>query len=171
MARRQRRLRGRARRPGRFRRGEPGGAARRALALQWPIVTLGGVRRFYSRGGTRIPEWADRIALLVAIAATIAAWVTPLDIVTYAQVYALAAVALALYAAIAVARLEDFATSSTLRTLRLALIAGAIAQLAWLAVDVAYLGPLLPSPTPPSGRCWRPRCWPADDAALAGDEP
>ena len=115
-----------------------------ALALQWPIVTLGGVRRFYSRGGTRIPEWADRIALLVAITATIAAWVTPLDIVTYAQVYALAAVALALYAAIAVARLEDFATSSTLRTLRLALVAGAIAQLAWLAVDVAYLGPLLP---------------------------
>src|SRR5947209_4212703 len=34
------------------------------LALQWPIVMLGGIRRFYSRGGTRISEWSDRIALL-----------------------------------------------------------------------------------------------------------
>ena len=30
------------------------------LALQWPIVMLGGMRRFYARGGTRISEWSDR---------------------------------------------------------------------------------------------------------------
>ena len=55
----------------------------------------------------------------------------------------MAALCLTLYAAGALARLEDFATSSTLRTLRLALVAGAIVQLAWLALDIAYLNPLI----------------------------
>lgn len=113
------------------------------LALQWPIVMLGGIRRFYSRGGTRISEWADRIALALAILVTVGAWVAPIELATYAQVYAIAAVGLTLYVATTVAGLEDFATSSTLRTLRLGLVAGAIVQLAWLALDVAYLGPLI----------------------------
>ena len=113
------------------------------LALQWPIVMLGGIRRFYSRGGTRISEWADRIALALAILVTVGAWVAPIELATYAQVYAIAALGLTLYVATTVAGLEDFATSSTLRTLRLGLVAGAIAQLAWLALDVAYLGPLI----------------------------
>ncbi len=113
------------------------------LALQWPIVMLGGIRRFYSRGGTRISEWADRIALTLAILVTVGAWVAPIELATYAQVYAIAAVGLTLYVATTVAGLEDFATSSTLRTLRLGLVAGAIVQLAWLALDVAYLGPLI----------------------------
>ncbi len=113
------------------------------LALQWPIVMLGGVRRFYSRGGTRISEWSDRIALAVAAIATAAAWFEPNEFVTYAQVQAMATLFLTLYAAAAVARLEDFATSSTLRTLRLAMVAAAIAQVAWLAVVLAYLNPLI----------------------------
>ncbi|HEV7575432.1 MAG TPA: GGDEF domain-containing protein [Caldimonas sp.] len=113
------------------------------LALQWPIVMFGGIRRFYSRGGTRISEWADRIALALAVVATVGVWIAPVEFVSYAQVHALAALALTLYVAAAVARLEDFATSSTLRTLRLGLVAGAIVQLAWLAVDVAYLGPFI----------------------------
>ena len=113
------------------------------LALQWPVVMLGGVRRFYSRGGTRISEWADRSALAVAVLATVAAWVEPVALASYAQVQAMAALFLTLYVSGALARLEDFATSSTLRTLRLALVAGAIVQLAWLALDLAYLGPLI----------------------------
>ncbi|MEO5843619.1 MAG: GGDEF domain-containing protein [Caldimonas sp.] len=114
-----------------------------ALALQWPMVMLGGVRRFYSRGGTRISEWADRTAVAVGVALTVAAWVEPIDLVSYAQVQSMAALFLTLYAAGAVARLEDFATSSTLRTLRLGLVAAAIVQLAWLAVVFAYLYPLI----------------------------
>jgi diguanylate cyclase len=113
------------------------------LALQWPVVMLGGVRRFYSRGGTRISEWADRSALAAAVLATVAAWVEPVALASYAQVQAMAALFLTLYVSGALARLEDFATSSTLRTLRLALVAGAIVQLAWLALDLAYLGPLI----------------------------
>jgi diguanylate cyclase len=113
------------------------------LALQWPVVMLGGVRRFYSRGGTRISEWADRSALAVAVLATVAAWVEPIALASYAQVQAMATLFLTLYVSGALARLEDFATSSTLRTLRLALVAGAIVQLAWLALDLAYLGPLI----------------------------
>lgn len=113
------------------------------LALQWPIVMLGGVRRFYSRGGTRISEWWDRIVLVVAMAVTVGAWVEPNELATYAQVQAMASLFLALYVAAAVARLEDFATSSTLRTLRLAMVAGAIVQLAWLALVLAYLNPLI----------------------------
>ena len=113
------------------------------LALQWPIVMLGGIRRFYSRGGTRISEWADRVILAVALIATVGTWAAPIELVTYAQIQAGCTLALTLYVAAAVARLEDFATSSTLRTLRLALVAGAIVQAAWLAVDLAYLGPLI----------------------------
>jgi diguanylate cyclase (GGDEF)-like protein len=113
------------------------------LALQWPIVTLGGIRRFYSRGGTRISEWADRAVLAIAVLVTVGTWAAPIDLVTHAQVHAAFAIALMLYAAAAVARLEDFASSSTLRTLRLGLVGGAIVQLAWLAVDLAYLGPLV----------------------------
>ncbi|MEO8312395.1 MAG: GGDEF domain-containing protein [Caldimonas sp.] len=113
------------------------------LAMQWPVVMLGGVRRFYSRGGTRISEWSDRIALAVAAIATAAAWFEPNEFLTWAQVQALATLFLTLYVAAAVARLEDFATSSTLRTLRLAMVAAAIAQVAWLAVVLAYLNPLI----------------------------
>ena len=60
------------------------------LALQWPIVMLGGVRRFYSRGGTRISEWSDRIVLAVAALLTVGAWVEPNEFATYAQVHAMA---------------------------------------------------------------------------------
>src|SRR5664279_5794523 len=56
------------------------------LALQWPIVMLGGIRRFYSRGGTRISEWADRVILAVALIATVGAWAAPIELVTYAPV-------------------------------------------------------------------------------------
>jgi len=113
------------------------------LALQWPILTLGGIRRFYSRGGTRVSEWSDRIALLVAVLATVGTWIEPNEIASYAQIQAMASLFLTLYVASAVARLEDFATSSTLRALRLGLVAAAIVQLAWLAVVLAHLSPLV----------------------------
>ena len=80
---------------------------------------------------------------VIAALATVGTWLAPFEFATPAQVFAAAALGLTLYVATAVARLEDFATSSTLRTLRLGLVAGAIVQLAWLALDVAYLGPLI----------------------------
>jgi diguanylate cyclase (GGDEF)-like protein len=120
----------------------PGTPIAAFFALQWPVVTLAGIRRFYSRGATRVPEWADRVALVVAALATLGTWLAPIEFATPAQVYAAASVGLTLYVAAAVSRLEDFATSSTLRTLRLGLVAGALVQATWLAVAVAFLGPV-----------------------------
>ena len=121
----------------------PGTPIAAFFALQWPVVTLAGIRRFYSRGATRVPEWADRVALVIAAVATLGTWLAPFDFATPAQVFAAASFGLTLYAATAVARLEDFATSSTLRTLRLGLVAGALVQVAWLAVAIAFLGPVI----------------------------
>src|SRR4029079_15440598 len=77
------------------------------LALQWPILTLGGIRRFYSRGGTRISEWSDRILLLGGVLVTVGGVIEPIELVSYAQIQALATLFLTLYVASAVARLED----------------------------------------------------------------
>ncbi len=112
-------------------------------ALQWPIVTLAGVRRFFSRGATRMPEWADRMALIVAALVAVGTWLAPFEFATTTQIFVVCSFALTSYAAVAVSRLEDFASTTTLRTLRVALLASAIAQAAWLAVDVAYLGSLI----------------------------
>ncbi len=112
-------------------------------ALQWPIVTLAGVRRFYSRGATQVPEWADRMALVVAALVTGGTWLAPFEFASSSQMYGVSSFALTVYAAIAVSRLEDFASSGTLRTLRLGLVASAIAQAAWLAVVSADLAPMV----------------------------
>jgi diguanylate cyclase (GGDEF)-like protein len=112
-------------------------------ALQWPITTLAGVRRFYSRGATRVPEWADRMAFIVATLVTVGTWIAPFDSADSTQMYSVCSFALTAYAAIAVSRLEDLPTSATLRTLRIGLVASAIAQAAWLAIAGAYLGPVL----------------------------
>jgi diguanylate cyclase (GGDEF)-like protein len=106
------------------------------LALQWPILTLAGVRHFYSRGATLVPPWADWLALGLAILATVGAWLAPFDFATPAQVFAAAAVVVTSYAAAAVSRLEDFATTSTLKTLLAGLVVSALAQAAWLAATM-----------------------------------
>ena len=112
-------------------------------ALQWPIVTLAGVRRFYSRGQTRVPEWADRMAFVLAALVTGGTWLAPFEFASSTEMYVVSSFALTVYAAVAIARLEDFATSATLRTLRIGLVASAIAQAAWLAVAITYLGALI----------------------------
>jgi diguanylate cyclase (GGDEF)-like protein len=124
--------------------GEIGTPIAAMLVLQWPILTLAGVRRFYARGGTRISEWHDCVAFVVAAAAAIASWIEPIELASAPKVLAVAAFVLTLYTASAIARLEDFATSSTLRTLRVALVTAALAQGAWLALIGAVLGPVVP---------------------------
>src|SRR5512142_1838043 len=74
-----------------------------ALVLQWPIVTLAGIRRFYARGGTRISEWHDRIALVLAVLAAVASWIEPIELASWAQVLAVGVFSLTLYCASAVA--------------------------------------------------------------------
>src|SRR5450432_672431 len=77
-------------------------------ALQWPIVTLAGVRRFYSRGATRVPEWADRMALVLAALVTGSTWLAPFEFASSIEMFAASSFALTVYAAVAVSRLEDF---------------------------------------------------------------
>jgi diguanylate cyclase (GGDEF)-like protein len=124
--------------------GEIGTPIAAVLALQWPILTLAGIRRFYARGGARISEWHDGVAFVVAAVAAVASWIEPIELASAPKVHAVAAFVLTLYASSAIARLEDFATSSTLRTLRVALVTAALAQGAWLALIGAVLGPVVP---------------------------
>ena len=131
----------------------PGAPIAAFFALQWPVVTLAGIRRFYSRGATRVPEWADRVALVVAALATVGTWLAPIEFATPAQVYAAASFGLTLYVAAAVSRLEDFATSSTLRTLRLGLVAGALVQAAGSRSRSPSSARSSAPPTPRSARC------------------
>src|SRR4030095_2902218 len=37
------------------------------LGLQWPIVTLVGLRRYFARGGSSVPAWADAVVLAGAL--------------------------------------------------------------------------------------------------------
>jgi diguanylate cyclase (GGDEF)-like protein len=120
--------------------GEIGTPIAATLALQWPIVMLAGIRRFYARGGARSAEWSDRAALAVAVVATVASWAEPVEFASHAKVHAVGAFALMIYAGSALARLEDFATSSTLRTLRVAMLAAALVQAAWISIVGAEFG-------------------------------
>lgn len=114
-------------------------------ALQWPVVMLGGVRRFYSRGAALAPAWADGVALAVASVAAVGTWLAPFDAISAEQIFALAMLAVTLYVAAAVSRLEDFATTATLKTLLGGLVAAATLQAAWLAFTFAAA----PFATPP----------------------
>ena len=114
-------------------------------ALQWPVVMLGGVRRFYSRGAALAPAWADGVALAVASVAAVGTWLAPFDAISAEQIFALAMLVLTLYVAAAVSRLEDFATTATLKTLLGGLVAAATLQAAWLAFTFAAA----PFATPP----------------------
>ena len=108
------------------------------LALQWPIVMLIGTRRFFARGATGIPTWVDAVAFAVATLATVGTWIAPLELAPSAYVFAVATLALTLYVAAVVWRLEDFATTATLRKLVGGLLIAAIAQAGWLAFGIVF---------------------------------
>ncbi|HEY2187712.1 MAG TPA: GGDEF domain-containing protein [Caldimonas sp.] len=121
------------------------------LALQWPIVTLAGIRRFYARGGSRVYEWSDRGAFAFMVFAVVVSFIEPMGLANHAQIHAMASFSLLLYAASAVARLEDFATSSTLQLLRAGIVVTALLQAAWLALGATDLGSALPINDPALG--------------------
>ncbi|MEO7056818.1 MAG: GGDEF domain-containing protein [Caldimonas sp.] len=104
------------------------------LALQWPIAMLVGVRQFYSRGAGSLPAWADAIVLAIAALVACGIWLAPVESVSPGQVFAIAMLVVTLYAATAVARLEDFAVTSTLKLLVAGLVASVAVQGIWLVV-------------------------------------
>lgn len=107
------------------------------LVLQWPIVTLAGMRRFYSRGASLVPAWADGAVLVVAALASVGTWLAPFELATPEQVFAVAMLVVTVYAVAAVARLEDFATTSTLKRLLAGLAVSALVQAGWLAAALS----------------------------------
>ena len=115
------------------------------LALQWPIVMLGGVRRFYSRGGTRISEWSDRSGpRRRRDRHPWAPGTSRTDSSPFAQVQAMGTLFLALYVAAAVARLGRLRDElDPCGRCAWGMVAAAIVQVAWLAVVLAYLNPLI----------------------------
>jgi len=111
------------------------------FALQWPIVTLAGVRHFFARGAAALPPWADWLVLCLAALATVGAWFAPAAFLSPAHAFAASALVLTLYVAGAVSRLEDFATTSTLKSLLVALVVAASAQAVWLSLSTTLLAP------------------------------
>ena len=106
------------------------------LALQWPISMLTGVRRFFSRGAALVPAWLDVVVVSVAGLAVVGTSMAPFEFATPAQVYAGAMLLVTLHAAVAVTRLEEFATTPALKALLAGLVAGAAAQGAWMAIAI-----------------------------------
>ncbi len=68
------------------------------LALQWPISTLAGLRRFFARGGGGVPPWADGLTLVVAAIATVGSWLAPFEFASPAQILVGASLIVTIYA-------------------------------------------------------------------------
>jgi diguanylate cyclase (GGDEF)-like protein len=87
------------------------------LTLQWPIVVLAGMRRFYSRQTFSVPPSGDWLLLALAYLLWLASWAAHGDLAARVATYALGAMALHLYGAVLLARLADFSTSPALKAL------------------------------------------------------
>ena len=101
------------------------------LAAQWPLVTLAGIRRFYSRGADGVPAWCDWGALGLMCTLVGGLWAAPLSLAGFEMGYAGGMLFTTLYASFAVWKLEDFSANATLKTALTGLLAAAAAQLAW----------------------------------------
>jgi diguanylate cyclase (GGDEF)-like protein len=120
-------------------------------ALQWPIVTLAGVRHFFSRGPAVVPPWADWLVLGLAALASVGAALAPNPFLIAEHAFAASAIVLTLYAAGAVSRLEDFARTSTLKTLLIALVIAAAGQAVWFSLSSTLLEPQVGAGAPAAG--------------------
>jgi len=104
------------------------------LALQWPVVTLVGMRRYFARGGSSVPAWADAVVLALSLLAVLGAWYVPWSEAVQHRLLIAAMLGATVYAALALWRLEDFATTPILHGLLVALIGSAMLQAAWWAI-------------------------------------
>ncbi|HEY2928459.1 GGDEF domain-containing protein [Piscinibacter sp.] len=98
------------------------------LILQWPIVVLTGMRRFYARHTWRVPALVDWLLLTLAFGAWLAASAAQGSVATCVTAFAVGAFALNLYGAVLLMRLADFRHSSALKALALTEWAAAVVQ-------------------------------------------
>lgn len=87
------------------------------LLLQWPIVALAGVRRFYPRHALQLPIAADGLLLAAAFLLWAAVWAAGGDVRARVAAFATGACVLHLYSAVLTATLRDFHRSSALKAL------------------------------------------------------
>ena len=100
------------------------------LLLQWPIVVLAGLRRFYARHEWPVPGVMDGGLLATAFVAWLAAWVGGGAL--EAGVFSCGAFVLHLYGAVLLVKLPEFRNSSALKALAVTLLAAAAVQMARL---------------------------------------
>ena len=98
------------------------------LLLQWPIVVMAGMRRFYGRHEWRVPAFTDWLLLAAAYLLWLAAWASQSSVATRVFVFSLASCALHLYAAWMVAKLPDFRTGAALKAFVFLVLFGAAVQ-------------------------------------------
>jgi diguanylate cyclase (GGDEF)-like protein len=87
------------------------------LLLQWPIVVLAGMRRFYARHGLRISPRVDWTLLALAWLAWLVTWSAQGGLGQRVAVYAIGSTVLHIYGAVLLTRLAEFRSSSALKVL------------------------------------------------------
>jgi diguanylate cyclase len=126
-------------------RGDSVSAAAHLLVLQWPVLALAGLRRFYSRHGLPVRSTVDLSLLGFAWLGLVAALQTRAAAPVQLAAWSLGPVLLLGYAAALVTRLTEFKGSAALQLLAIALGAGALANLYRLSGLGG--GPALPEQT------------------------
>ncbi len=98
------------------------------LLLQWPIVTLAGVRRFYPRHELSLPALADALLLAGAFLLWVATWAAGGSVPARVAAFGAGASVLYGYSAALTARLRDFERSAALKALVSFLCIAALVQ-------------------------------------------
>jgi diguanylate cyclase (GGDEF)-like protein len=109
------------------------------LLLQWPIVMLGGLRRFYARHEWRVPAAADWLVLAAAFVAWLATWAAHASPETSTTVFSLGAGMVHLHCAFLLSRRPEIRRSSALRVLAATEFGAACVQI--LRIVPAQFGP------------------------------
>lgn len=127
------------------------------LLLQWPIVMLVGVRRFYPRHELRVPALADGLLFAGAYLLWVATWATGGSVAMRVAAFGSGSCVLYLYSAALTAKLPDFLRSPALKALvtvqclaaavqGLRVAQASLENVAWLARDDLLLAGGLVTP-------------------------
>lgn len=108
------------------------------LVLQWPVMLLAGLRRFYQRSSMALPAAFDWALLVGCYLVWLTTWVAQSELVWRVAAFSFGAGCLMLYTATLLARLDEFATSAGLKTLTVAL-AVSCAMHAWRMLQGALM--------------------------------
>ena len=98
------------------------------LLLQWPVLVLAGLRRFYARHEWRTSALVDWLLLAASFVLWLASWAAQSGLAIRVAVFAAGSCVLHLYASWLVWKLPDFSKGSALRVLGFTLLSGALLQ-------------------------------------------